>query len=183
MSYGMPRLTLSLSQVSLTNKQVDFQKVFRMLCTAMIDNKESVRNVGIEAMAVLNNCVGQQEFLQVCGGADTTALFLQVPGGAHRIGHGARVDNGCIICVDLVCNRNSMSIPSWIVLFCPDASGQWAEGAGEAAGFVPAQRSQSPWHWVERAGRACCGEHDRRGGRRCRGDRRNQRGGRPRPSQ
>ena len=67
-------------KVSLANKQVDFQRVFRLLCTAMIDNKESVRNVGIEALAVLNNSVGQQEFLQVCG---TTSLMCESREGTY----------------------------------------------------------------------------------------------------
>ena len=45
--------------------QLDFSKVFRILCTCMIDNKEHVRAVGLEAMAVMNHIVGQQEFLEV----------------------------------------------------------------------------------------------------------------------
>lgn len=45
--------------------QLDFPKILRMLCTAMIDNKERVKAVGLEALAVMNNCVGQTQFLQV----------------------------------------------------------------------------------------------------------------------
>ena len=60
------------AQVMLQGKgqQLDLPKVLRILCTAMIDNKEHVRAVGLEAMAVMSHSVGQQEFLQVSRASD-----------------------------------------------------------------------------------------------------------------
>ena len=82
--YAVPLQTMLQSN----GQQLDFPKILRVLCTAMIDNKERVKAVGLEALAVMNNCVGQTQFLQVRAGTGSSMLPAKAEGlsreGRHK---------------------------------------------------------------------------------------------------
>ncbi|GAX73544.1 hypothetical protein CEUSTIGMA_g995.t1 [Chlamydomonas eustigma] len=59
------------------NSQMDPKPVLRLLCTALIDNKDRVRAAGLEGLAVLNHSLGPQRFQQVLKGTTLKEAMKQ----------------------------------------------------------------------------------------------------------